>query len=127
MGIGYVEHLRIGERVRPSNGLALTRRAAVRGRPSRSTPCWPALSGCFHLNSQFQTGASNLILKRQPHKLSLALAERMGEASGPFGADGSAALLYVAQVCSGDSKKLRAFRETLFVRLAQARQRSTER
>jgi hypothetical protein len=84
-------------------------------------------SRSFHFNSQFQTGTSNLILKRQPYELSLALAKRLSEASSPFWADGSSALLYVAEVCPGDSKKLRAFRKTLFVRLTQARQRSSER
>jgi hypothetical protein len=68
-----------------------------------------------------------LILKRQPYELSLALAKRLSEASRPFWADGSSAMLYVAQVCPGNSKKLRAFRETSFVRLAQARQRRSER
>jgi hypothetical protein len=68
-----------------------------------------------------------LILKCQSYELSLALAERLSEASGPFWADGSSALLYIAQVCSGDSKKLGAFREASFVCLAQARQRSSER
>jgi hypothetical protein len=86
-----------------------------------------ALSRSFHLNSQFETGASNLILKRQPHELSLALAERLSKASGSFWTDRSSALLYVAQVCPGHSKKLCAFRETSSVRLAQARQRGTER
>ena len=53
-------------------------------------------------------------------------AECLSEASGPFWADGSSALLDVAKVRPGDSKKLRIVRETSFVRLAQARQCSPD-
>jgi hypothetical protein len=41
----------------------------------------------LHFNSWSQPSASNLVLERQPHKLSLALAERVSEASRSFRTD----------------------------------------
>jgi hypothetical protein len=84
-------------------------------------------SRSLHVNSQSQSGASDLILKRQPHKLSLALAQRVGEASRPFRTDCSTALLDIAEVRSGDAEELRELSKTSRVSLAQPRQRGPER
>jgi hypothetical protein len=64
----------------------------------RPTPGWPALLRGLHLNSQSQTGASNLVLERKPHELGFVLAKRLSKPGGPFRADSSSALLDIAEV-----------------------------
>jgi hypothetical protein len=59
---------------------------------------WPALSRSFHLNSQVQTGASNLVLECKPHELGFVLTKRLSKAGGSLRADSSSALLDIAEV-----------------------------
>ena len=76
-------------------------------------PGWS--SRCLHVDSQLETGRPELILKCQPHKLGLALVQRLGEASGSFRADAPATLLDIAEMGSRDPEKLRKGREAHFI------------
>ena len=75
-------------------------------RPSAATACWTAPSRGFHFYCQFETGTSDLVLKREPYKLSFTLVQRLRETSCPFRANGSPTLLNITEVRSRDAKKL---------------------
>ena len=59
---------------------------------------WAAPSRGLYFYSQLQPGASDLVLERQPHKLSLVLAKSLSETSRPFWTYCAAPLLDVTEV-----------------------------
>jgi hypothetical protein len=66
-----------------------------------------------HINAHLQSGTSNLILKCESNKLSLAVTEGLCEPSGPLGADGSATMFDIAEVGTGNAEALSEDGETL--------------
>ena len=84
----------------------------------RQFPPSAARSRGFHFNRQSETCAPDLVLKRAPHKLSLALLKGLSEASGPLRTDRSPSLLNVTKVRPRNSKKARKLRQAPLVRLA---------
>ena len=76
----------------------------------------------FHFNRQSETCAPDLVLKREPYKLSFALVKGLSKASGPLWTDRSSSLLNVTKVRPRNSKKLRKLRKASLVRFAQTRE-----
>jgi len=73
---------------------------------SASTACWTALSRGFHFYRQFETGTSDLVLKREPYELSFALVERLRETCSPLRTNRSPPLLNITEVRPRYAKKL---------------------
>ena len=88
---------------------------------------WTALSRGLHFNRQFETGTSDLVLKRQPYKLSFALVERLRKTRCPLRANRSPPLLNITEVRPRDTKKLCELGKASLVGLAQARKGCPQR
>jgi hypothetical protein len=86
-----------------------------------------ALSRGLHFNRQFQAGTSDLILEREPYRLSFALVERLREASCPLRTNRSTPLLDITEVRPRDTKNLCKFGKAPLVGLAQARKCCSQR
>jgi len=86
--------------------IALPLSGGRRSRPSAATALWTAPSRGFHFNRQFETGTSDLVLKREPYELSFALVERLRETCSPLRTNRSPPLLNITEVRPRYAKKL---------------------